>query len=320
MRCLWLVLLCWAPTLWASDLPDDAAVKAAVERGIAVRKHEGVASDALIKQAVILRLGGVRVGYVFQQVEDAKGEGGATYRLVTRYKFAAVLEGGVGSLTTGEARYTLSSDFALRTGAVNDVLKTRDKKGDLHDDARVTTSLKVDGDTLVVARETAEAGGPGEPQPEEKIALEGVKPVPSDALPALAVLALAKAEKGKAPEPLCVPAFDVLRDTGVASIDPAWLAFEKPTDKDPRNAAWRVVGHYLSGRIGKAGLLIEPPTKPTWESQLFLQLPVDEKGYALALQPPNLGPWKFALEPVEPAALDENAAIDWAAIAKAMQK
>jgi hypothetical protein len=278
--------------------PSEAEIKAALERGQAVRSQKALLSEALGTNAFVIKIQNVRCGHGVTKLEDAKGENGATYRLVEESRSAmADDEGGV--IVDYKGVYLLNSSLGLISGNLawkNTVKNLAEKKDQVHEEK---CDFKVEKGEF---KWTSSVGGQNG---SDSTPLNGDPPLPQSILPMLAVFA----QKSGAPDkPICVAELSPLNEQQTFDIQPAWLTFERVKDKP---TAVKVSVVHLLGDFDKHGMALSPNNRWTapqvfvLDGAILTQLPA----------PPAPG---LSIEPVAADKLDVNVELDLAKISAAV--
>lgn len=282
-------------------------IQKALERGAAMREQKALVPGALQSSALVLKIGDVRCGHATIRIEDAKGEGGAVYRLRVTFKAAMAQDDESAVMDYGGA-FLLGPDLALISGKMSTAWETRRK--DRQQATKATAELSVqDG---VFSWQRFEQGPDGkEPaaKASRKTKLNGVRPIPRNALLALAVFVSGAEKDGWKPDPakpLCVPALETDYEMDSFQIEPAWISFDLPAYTNPKGTAAQMRARFLVGEITGKGLEVEPPEPAVWLEQHVWAL----DGRAHALSHPAPDDPRIKIETVDPAALDENAPLD----------
>lgn len=292
-------------------------IQKAVERARTIRAQKKIVPNVLQSSALIMKIGEVRCGQALLKIEDAKGEGGAEYKLTERFK-AGMSEEGQSVLVDCSNTFLLAADLALISGEMrvsSDVtLKADGKKQQI---ANVGT-LSVKDDTLFW-QNTERKNGSEARTGSRKIALHGIRPLPMNALLALAALVNESEKDGWKPDPknaLCVPviAFDgQFFVTDSIDIQPAWLSFDQPAYTHPKGTAAVMRVRTLVGEVSDKGLEIEPPSPQVWMGVQTWAL----DGRAHALNHPAPEDARVKIEIADPASVDLESPIDMEKIEKA---
>ena len=298
--------------------PSGGDVKKAIERGAALRKQAGFVPGAPQKYALVMLARGVRCGHAVLEVSDAKGEGGATYKLVESFK-AGMADEGQTALIDYHGTFCMGPSLGLLSGELRTRSEINDTAQGKQQHLTLTESLSVKDDTLTW-RITEQKGEAKEPTVKEskKLPLYGVRPIPKNALFCLMAFAGAAAKDGWQPDPknaLCVPTLDSGWELESPTIEPSWVAFDAPAPGDPKGTAVRVRVCALVGEVTAKGLEVETPAEAVWQAQQ--SWPLDAQGRPLAHpMPPDE---RITVQTSDPATLDVNAPLDLAKIGAAMK-
>ena len=307
---------------------SETEIREAIEHAAALRASNlSLVPAVLQKCAWLLKTGGVRCGHVSVEIADAKGEGGAVYKLIEMYK-AAQSDGGRLSVVDYKCAYLLGADLSIISASLTQKSELRNANAEQPQVTLATCSIQVKGDKLMWVRSEQPAaneanGAPPAPlSAKGKLELHGQKPLPENALPALAVLAAAQ-QQPFLPEsalPLCLPALCIspeLDALSPLSIEPVFTIFALPGAKidSPVVIAAQMATHRLVGDLTARGLEVDVPTPQVWRNrQVWL---LDGNWHAVVqsglADPSGL----LKIEAVNPAELDENAPLDYEKIATA---
>ena len=295
-----IAIVSFTAVLAAADaLPTEAEMKAAVDRGHALREQKALVNEVLGKNAFVIKIGDVRCGHGLTTLEDAKGENGATYRLIEESRSAmADDEGGV--IVDYKGTYLLNNNLGLISGTLawkNSVMSTADKSQQVHDEK---CEFKVEKNEL---KWNSTVGGK---DMKDSVTLNGDAPIPQSILSVLALFA----EKNPAifDKPVCVPELSPLNEQQTFDIQPAWITFEHPKDK-PKSLKANIV--HLLGDFDKQGMSLSPNSR--WSApQVFVM-----EGSTLTQLPAAPAPG-FSIEPIAPDKLAPDTALDLKKIATAI--
>ncbi|HYG77108.1 MAG TPA: hypothetical protein VEK08_19040 [Planctomycetota bacterium] len=292
-------------------------IKKAIERARALRAQTKLVPGVLQSSGLILKAGDVRLGQATLRIDDAKGEGGATYKLSEQYK-TAIVEDGKGAQIRYSGTLLLGSDLALLSGELKQTAELKDSDGK-EQTATTTITLKLDGDTLTYER-TAQRKGEDKPFASEKkkIALHGERPMPMNALLGLAVFVSNAEKDGWKPDPknaLCVPVLDLNWEMVDVGVEPAWVSFDQPTYMEPKNTAAVMRVRVLVGEVGEKGLEVDAPEPQVWRAVQTWAL--DARAKALA-HPAPPDP-RIKIEPADAESVDIETPLDLAKIGAALK-
>lgn len=302
--CVILVLLATARA--GESRPSSAeALKNGVERGRALRKQSALLPGVLHRYALIMKVGGVRCGHAVVSLEDAKGEGGAVYKLVEQFK-AAMVAGDSGEVIDYSGTFLLSAELGLLSGQMRAVSETIGKSERQAHEASARMSIKEETLSWDVTEQIK--GIKTAPVTTTRtLPLFGQRPVPRNALLSMAALAIAQNQKftPNGQDAICVPSIDLNWEMDQFDVEPAWIVFDGPALKH-KTAAMQMRLRYLSGELTGKGLEAEPPAPEQWRAvQIW---PLDAQGRPLAHPAPD-DP-RLTVEGVDPATIDVNAALD----------
>jgi len=280
------------------------AIKNGIERGRALRKQSALVPGALHRYALIMKVGGVRCGHALVSLEDAKGEGGAVYKLVEKFKAAMVADDS-GEVIDYEGTYLLSADLGLFGGSMSAVSETISKSGKQAHESSARLSIKDEKLVWIVTEKIVDSKT-GPAITSRNVPLFGQRPIPRNALLAIAALALAENKfKPDARDAICVPSIDLNWEMDQFDVEPAWIVFDLPGITG-KNAAMQLRLRYLSGELTEKGLQVETPKPEEWRA---LQVwPLDAQGHPLSHPTPD-DP-RLTVESADPATLDVNAPLD----------
>ena len=214
----------------ASEKPSGAEIKAALERGKILRDLKELIPTALGKNAFVITINGVRCGHGITTLEDAKGEGGAVYRLTEESRSATADDAGA-IVVDYKGTYLLNGGLGVISGSLRwkeNVTKFKDNKQQTHED---TCELRVAGDEL--KWDATLGGNPSK----DSTPLRGDTPIPQSLLTTLVAFAGRTADGfGK---PFCVPELTPRTDQDSFDIQPAWISIERA--KKPGTAIARML-------------------------------------------------------------------------------
>jgi hypothetical protein len=291
-------------------------IKKGVERGAALRKQAALVREALQSSALVIKAGGVRCGHALTRIEDAKGAGGATYRLIEQYK-AAMAEEGQTAVIEYDGTLLLGPDLGLISGELRNKSELCDTATQKRQRGSASVTLTVNKDELTWQRSDQSEGKEAVAK-SGKTALHGVRPVPINALPALAALVKAGAEGGWQPNPkdaVCMPTLDPGPEMDSFAVQAVWVTFDRPGIGMPKGAAAQMRVRTLVCEVTEKGLEVDAPSPAVWQAAETFVL--DEHCRPLTYPAPD-DP-RIAVEMVDPAALDANAALDLAKIGAAVK-
>jgi hypothetical protein len=248
--------------------PGEIEIKQALERGKSVRAHQGLLPEALVKTAVILKAGDARCGHAYVKIEPANGEGGAVYKLTEKFK-AAMPKGNDMEVMEYTGTLLLDSDLALisatqaseRVTAAGNSLQKETSAATVvvkNDEMSWVRKDKRDNDPELVEQNAGE----------EPKKLHGVRPIPRNALIALAAFAAKQPGfKAGVSSPFCVPSIDMGWTMDQFMFEPVWMETdvppkEKAHEKAPPGASLLLRVRMLHGEIDEKGIKVEPPIKP----------------------------------------------------------
>jgi hypothetical protein len=282
-----------------SEKPSGAEIKAALERGKILRDLKELIPAALGKNAFVITINGVRCGHGITTLEDAKGEGGAVYRLIEESRSATADESG-GIIVDYKGTYLLNGGLGLISGSLRwkeNVRKFKEDKQQTHED---TCELRVDHDEL--KWDATLGGNPSK----DSTPLHGDTPIPQSLLTTLVALAGRTADGfGKA---FCVPELSPRTDQDSFDIQPAWITFERVKDK-PNATLARVL--HLVGVPAKKEM--EGLPAAVWTAAQVWML----EGTAITSYPaPAAG---IDVDAVPPEKLDPDAPLDLSKIAQSQK-
>lgn len=296
-----------------AGVPTAVEISQALERGKSVRTQKGVVPEALIKTAVVLKAAGVRCGYTLVTIEDAKGEGGATYKMTERIK--GVLPR---NLDTEVVEYVgvimMDADLALLSGTQTTTKVVTSPKAT--EKETVSAEMIVKGGELSWVRKEKRADDPEFVEKSDPVKLHGVRLVPHNALIALAAFAAKEPGfKAGVSSPFCVPSLDTGGTIDSFLIQPAWLETDVPKDKTNPAAKLVFRVRILEGELNEKGMNVEPPSSEGWTDSLDWTLDANFHVGALPTSPDSL----ITAEIADPETLDPNAPMDFVKIKEAMK-
>jgi len=293
---------------------SQSDIQKAVERAKLVRAQKKLVPGVLQSSALVMKMGEARCGQALLKIENAGGENGAVYKLSGRFK-AGMSENGQSALIDYTGTFLLAADLTLVSGelrAASDLLSKSDGKKQA---VISSATLNVKDDTLFWER-SEQKDGKDSPKTAKKIALHGVRPMPKNALLALAALTMESEKDGWKPEPksaLCVPVIDLGWEMDSFEVEPAWISFDQPTHMNPKDTAAVMRVRSLVGEITDKGLEIEPPLPQVWLSVQLWAL--DGRAHALSHPPPD-DP-RIKIELADPATVNVEGTLDLEQIEKA---
>jgi hypothetical protein len=318
--CALLLLVVHAAVASEPRPSSQSDVKKGLERGAALRAQTKLLPGVLQKHALIMKVGGVRCGHAVVTIEDAKGDGGATYKLTEQFK-AAMANAGETALFDYNATFLLGADLGVLAGQLrssSDLTKTADGK---RQSLVLTGTLTMKDDALFwQLSEQKKDAKEATLREEKRLPLYGVRPIPKNALFALAAFQSALAKDGWQPDPkeaVCVATLECNEQMEAPSVEPAWVSFDRPGLNDPKGTAVRMRVRLLVGEVADKGLEVEPPEPAVWQSHQ--DWPLDAQWRPLAHPSPDPESPSLAAEAADPAALDVNAVLDLEKIAAAMK-
>ena len=277
-----MLLICGALFFWVLPFlsaeekapASSGEIQAALARGEALRQKKHIVADMLQSYTVLTKIGGEPCGFARVALEDAQGEGSATYRLVEQFT-ATVANSRQRAKISYNGSYLLGADLGLVSGTLHAQTdsKSADKEQKVHLSARIETQ---DGNLTWQVEQRDQDGKTQPLREKQSLDLHGVRPIPSNALNVLASFAANK-------ESICVPALEI--NWQMISFDaiPAWLSFVPPAAVHPPGATVAMLVRYLVGEITDKGLAVEVPTPEVW-GQVAPWL-LDNSGRVLALPP-----------------------------------
>ena len=296
-------LLCSVSLAVEQRPTSENQIRKAIERGNAIRNQQKLLNPVLHEYALVMKIGDVRCGHARVKIDDAKGEGGATYRLTESFK-AAMAEEGQSATIDYSAEFLLGPDLGLISGKMNTQSDLQSKEDNKQQNSISVTTLKIQDGKLVADRVEA-----GDKTANQKILpLHGVRPIPKNALLALTVFAVneKQAYSPDLKDAFCVPSIDFDWESNSLQIEPAWIVFDAPVYTNPKGTGLQMRLRYLAGEITDKGLEVEPPAPQVWQSHQTW--PLDEKWRPLAH--PSPGDPRIKVQGVDPATLDVNAPLD----------
>ena len=307
-----LLLVCAISFAGETRPAAEADLRRAIQRGQAVRKQSALVPGVLHKYELVMKAGDVRCGHARVEIEDAKGEGGATYRLRESFK-AAVAEAGESAVIDYSGTFLLSADLGLISGKMEARSESK-SAADAQKQTRVrNATLSLQDDKLVFEL----AGEGGKEARKSVLPLSGVRPVPKNALLAIAQFAAREKEKFSpdVKDPFCVPAFDVDWESDLFQVEAAWVSFDLSGYTHPKGSVAQMRVRYLAAEITDKGLEVEPPAPQLWQAvQVW---PLDAQYRPLAHPAPD-DP-RISVESVDLDSIDTNAPLDLDKIEKALQ-
>jgi hypothetical protein len=293
---------------------SESAIKDGVLRGDVLRAKKSLVPAALQKYALTAKVGDVPCARALVHIEDAKGAGGAVYRLSETFN-AAMADENEKSQGNYSGVFLLNADLGVISGELT--MKTTVITGakTIATNSRCTLTIK--DDELTWERTDEQAGAATQPPKEtNKRPLHGVRPLPRNAI--LALAAFACSEDGFKPNPkegVCVPTIDYIWPSNSVVFDPAWMSLDLPAYNHPKGTALQVKVRYLSGDIEKDGFVIDSPSPTEWiAAQVFA---VDKSMHPLAHPEPE--DFRITVTPADPATMDVKAPFDLEKIATAMK-
>ncbi len=331
-----LVLSLFLPLCHAGDIPSvpgPVEISQALARGKSLRSQTALLPTALVKAGVLLKAGGVRYGHALVRVEDAHGEGGAVYKLFESIK-TCMPKGVDQEVIEYTGTFFLDADLTMRSGSqITTSTVTFDKFQDkkpaepgkapekevikISEKETVTADIQVKDDSVIWVRKEKRGDDPETISKGDPIKLHGVKPVPRNALIALA--AFAKAEPGfKAgiSSPFCVPSLDTGGMIDEFLIQPAWLETDLARSANMPEAKLILRERFFEGELNDKGLTVEPPAVEMWSDVLIWAFSDNFKVVSLPPAPPDS---HVETEVADPDTLDTNAPLDFAKIKAALR-
>ena len=256
-----------------------------------VRAHDArkkaTALNPLVLQryAMILKAGDVRCGHAMVEITDAKGEGGATYKLTEHFK-AAMSGDGQSARVDYSGELLLGADLGILSGVYKRHTEFMNDKVTQNVDSTAMVTIK--DDKLTWTLEELRKGDKTPVKLDTKpMKLYGVKPAPKNALISFATLAATGTEgfKPDPKEPYCVPTLEVDAEGNTAEIEPAWITLSPRSGTQPNNTAMQMRVRYIVGEANENGLEVETPTPDIWYSAITT--PLDEKFRPLQFDIPD---------------------------------
>jgi hypothetical protein len=294
-------------------VPGAAEVAQGLERGKNLRIQNAVIPDALMKTAVILKAGDVRCGFTLVKIADAHGEGGATYKLTERIK-GAVPRGIDTEVIEYVGTLMLDADLGLRSGTQVTTKTVTSAKGS--ESETVSAEIIVKGGELSWVRKEKRAGDPEFVDKSEPVKLNGIHPIPHNALICLAAFAANEPGfKAGVSSPFCVPSLDTGGTIDTFLIQPIWVETVVPIDRTNPTAKLLMRLHILEGELNEKGLHIEPPSPETWTDTLDWTFDAKFHIGALPTNPDTL----ITAEMVDADKLDINMPLDFGKIRDAIK-
>lgn len=311
-RSLNLVLACVCAAMCSAEElpapPTDEQLKQALERGRQVREQKSIVPEALMKSAVLLKAGNERCGHALVRIEDAKGSGGAVYRMIENLKVCMPQGNDLETVEyTGDL--LLAADLTLMSGKQASTRTVVSGKTSAVE--TVVAEITVDGGELKWARKEKSGDDPQTISEPEAHKLHGVRPVPRNAVIALA--AFASKEGGFMPgisSPFMVPTLDMGTTIDTFLIQPAWLSFELPKDKKDPNVKMNMAVRYLDAEIDEKGMKVEPPAAETFADTMSWTF---DKNLRILAQP-SAGETMIQVETTDPDKLNPDEALNFAQI------
>jgi len=312
------VLICAFSGAAESRPASQSDVKKGLERGAALRNQTQLVPNVIQKYALITKAGGVRCGHAVVSIEDAKGEGGAVYKLSEQFK-AAMADEGESVLIDYTGTFLLAADLCLLSGQMRAHSDLTSKAGNRHQDLVSQASVAIRQDTLQwELTRKQEDGKEAAPKASKKLPLHGVRPIPKNALFGLAAFAIAAAKDGWQPDPqqsFCVPTLDPGWEMDDFAVEPAWITFAPPAPSEPKGTAARMTVRWLIGELADQGLEVVPPEPAVWQSRQTW--PLDAHCRPLAHPAPD-DP-RMTVESSDPETLNLDAPLDLEKIAAALK-
>ncbi len=281
----------------ASEKPSGTEIKAALERGKIVRDVKELIPAALGKNAFVIKINGVRCGHGITTLEDAKGEGGAVYKLTEEAR-SAQADDDSARIYDYKGTYLLNSRLGLVSGTLRWKETTKNLAEKKDDVTEESCSMRVEKDVLkweaTVGGETTKDSTP----------LNGETPIPQSILCSLSAF-LGKSSEGFG-KPICVPELSPRADKDAFDIQTAWVTFEQAKEKS--TAGFAKLIHLVGAPERKE---IEGLSSVSWSAPQVLTLDgVSITSYPAAA--PGID-----VEPIAPEKLDPDASLDLAKIAAA---
>jgi len=294
-----------APVQPLPQPPDASQITQALERGKSIRDQKGVVQGALIKSAVTLKVGDVRNGSALVKIEDGRADG-AVYKLTERLK-VAMPEGNDMIVTDYMGVLLLAADLALVSGKqVSTRTVTSNKKTET---SIVTADIFVNGTELSWTKKEKRNDEPEMLDPKTDVKLHGVRPMPRNAIIALA--AFAATEPNFSPgisSPMLVPTMDMGITIDEFLLQPAWISFELPKDKTKPEIKMMMTVRFLDGEINDKGLKVEPPFEAQWNEDL-MQWTYDQK--MQVINTPAAGEAMIQTETTDPEKINVDEPLDF---------
>ncbi|HLX63226.1 MAG TPA: hypothetical protein VKX17_18285 [Planctomycetota bacterium] len=245
-----------------SPPPSDVEIAQALERGKIVRNKKDIVPEALIKTAVILKADSARCGHALVKLEPAGGEGGATYKLTEKFKAAMPKDKSM-EVMEYSGTLLLGADLSLLSGTQSSERVVA--AANSLDKETVSATISVKNDEISWVRKEKRSTDPEFVTNSDPIKLHGVKPIPRNALVALAAFAATEPGfKAGISSPFCVPSLDMQWTIDDFMLQPAWLETDLPP-KEKNNPhpkaklALRV--RILNGKLDEKGMSVETPPK-----------------------------------------------------------
>ncbi|MCY3018642.1 MAG: hypothetical protein NTW87_06385 [Planctomycetota bacterium] len=264
-----------------------------------------------------MKVGDVRCGQAAVKVEEAKGEGGAAYKLTESFKVAMAEEGQT-AIVEYSGTFLLGPDLGLLSGRMRTRSDLTDKDSGKRQALHALLDLTVTADALAWQRSEQKDGAQAPVVKEKKtMALHGVRPVPQNALPGLAAFVMAAGKDGWQPDPrngLCLPVLNLTAELDGFEIEPFWVSFDMPAFNNPKGTAAQMRARALVGEITDKGFEVSPPSPPVWQAVQLWALDAQ----CCPLSHPAPEDKRIAVEAADPATLDMNAALDMEKIAAAL--
>lgn len=310
--------LCVAAYAGEQKPVSEDQMKAALSAGTRARQAAKVDGALLPASALIVKSGGVRCGHAIIRVEAAT-EGGATYKMIENFK-AATAEEGQSALVDYTGTFLLDAELGLISGTMQTKQELRDAGKNKTQISTLLATMVVKDKTLTWKRqELDEQGKEVNATATHQIELKNVKPLPRNALTALARLMMAngalKIETADKTPALCIPCVDLDFEMNDLVLDAAWLTFDKPTYVNPKDSAYVMRARYFGADVTNDGLDVETPTAIMWVAHQSWAFAADGR----IVQHPNPDR-HVSVETVDAATLDVNTPLDFEAIRKAADK
>lgn len=297
----------------ATIAPGATEISQALERGKNVRIQRGLVPEALMKVAVLLNAGDVRCGFTMVRIEDARGEGGATYKLIEQIK-GAVPRGQDMEVIEYSGSLLLDADLALMGGSQVTTktvtsAKTMEKE-------TVSAEITVRNGELSWVRKEKRADDPEFIEKPEPVKLHGVRPIPHNALICLAAFAAKEPGfKAGVSSPFCVPSLDTGGTIDTFLIQPVWLETDAPRDKKNPDAKLIFRLKIMDGELNEKGMSVDPPNAEGWSDALEWIFNANFKVVSLPISVESL----IKSELVDADKLDPKAPLDFVKIKAAMK-